>query len=429
MKTNVEKVSGTEKRVTVEIPADEVARRITEGYAEVRQMVPIRGFRKGKAPMSMVRRLFRESVEADVAETLVKESLAEAVKRDDLKVLSMTKVEGAKITEGNGFSFTTTLEVVPEVDPVGYKGLPVVREKVEITEDQVVSALDALRESFSHYHAVEGRGAGAQDLLELTCSSASGGSAIEDARSANVLMGTGVPFGKEFEEKLSGAVAGDVRKFDIAFPDDFPDSRYSGKKVSFDVTVNAVREKALPPLDEDFAKNFKEVSGLADLKEKMRERLIAEADERSRRKVEEDIRSALLEKNAFDVPRTLVDRQLALMLQDTANRLASQGVDLKKINMDFDKMRERFAPSAERTVRTSLILDGVARKENVDVSYSELEAEMKEIAAASGMEFEKVRDLYGDEARLDDLRNRLIERKAMAFLLSNAQVTEEGGKS
>src|SRR5512144_1707655 len=110
MKTNVETISGTERRLTVEIPAEEVAQRIEKAYAEVRSMVPIRGFRKGKAPMSMVRRLFRETVEADVAESLVKESLSEAVRKDDLKVLSMTRVEGAKVAEGEGFSYTTTVE-------------------------------------------------------------------------------------------------------------------------------------------------------------------------------------------------------------------------------------------------------------------------------------------------------------------------------
>ena len=236
-----------------------------------------------------------------MAETLVKESLSEAVKRDDLKVLSMSPVEGAKVAEGERFSYSTTVEVVPAVDPVDYKGLPVVRERIEIGDGQVEAALESLRESFSHYHAVEGRGAGGQDLLEISCSSASGGSPIEEKRSATVLLGTGVPYGKEFEEKLSGALAGESRSFEIAFPDDFPDPNYRGKRASFAVVVNSVREKVLPPLDEDFAKNFKDLSGLADLRDKMRERLVREAEERARLRMDEDIRKGLLEKNAFEV--------------------------------------------------------------------------------------------------------------------------------
>lgn len=426
MKTTVEPISAVEKQIRVEVPADEVARRMEKGYAEVRKMVPIRGFRKGKAPLSMVKRLFKESVEADVAEDLVKESLSEAVRQSDLKVVSRPRVEGAKLTEGAEFAFTATVEVVPDVDPVDYKGLPAVREKTVTTDEQVETALGHLRESFAHYHVVEGRGAAAPDLVEIAFSSSAAGTPIETGQPATLILGTGVPLGAEFEEKLAGVSPGDARSFEIAFPKEFPNPKYAGKTAAFDVTVGSVREKVLPAFDEEFAKNFKDVAGLADLKAKMRERLGKEAEDRSRLRMEEDLRTGLLAKNTVEVPKALVDRQIVSMMRDTANRLASQGVDLKKVSMDFDKMRERFTPAAERAVRVSLLLEGIARKENIEVSFQDLDAEMKGIAAASGMDYEKVRQIYGDEERLDELRDRLLERKVMDFLLSNAQVTEEG---
>lgn len=425
MKTSVEAVSGVEKRVRVEYPPEEVSKRIEEGYSEVRKMVPIRGFRKGKAPMSMVRRLFREHVESDVAEHLVKESIADAVKENKLRVVAPPRIDGGTIAEGQGFVFTATFEVVPEVVPSGYKGLPVVTEKAEVTNERLDAALRELRESFAQYHAVEGRGAAESDLVEITFSSVSGDERIENDESASVVLGGGLPFGKEFEAALTGVTPGAERTIEVDYPADVPNRKYAGKKVVFTVKVNGVREKRLPELDEDFSKNFKDVSGLADLRDKLSGRLREEDRERSRRVAEEQIRSGLLEKNAVEVPRSLVDRQVLRMIEDTANRLASQGVDLKKVNMDFDKMRERFAPNAEKAVRVSLLLDAIAKQENVEVSYPEIEAEMKEMAAAAGMEFEKVRELYGDEERLDALRDRLLERKVMAFLLANAQVKEE----
>ncbi len=426
MKTSVETVSGVEKRVRVEIPPDEVARRIEEGYAEVRRMVPLRGFRKGKAPLPMVKRLFKDQVESDVAERLVKESLAGAVKENNLRVLSMPRIDGAGIAEGKEFAFTATFEVVPEVTPVGYKGLPVVKEKVDIGDAQVEAELANLRESFASYHAVEGRGAAEGDLLEVTCSSSdSGGEAIETAKPATLILGGGVPFGKDFEAALSGAVPGDRKTVEAGFPEGFPEKKYAGKQVRFEVVVDAVREKRLPGLDEDFVKNFNEVNSLEELRSKMAERLRAEAAERSRRRMEEEVRNGLLEKNAFEVPRALVDRQILGMVEETANRLASQGIDLKKVNMDFEKMKERFAPNAERAVRVSLLLDAIAKRETIDVPYSEIESEMKGMAAAARMTYEKVRELYGDEERLDALRARLLERKVMDYLLENAQVREE----
>ena len=414
-----------EKRIRVEVPPDEVAKRIEEGYAEVRKMVPLRGFRKGKAPMSMVKRLFKDHVEGEVAEHLVKESIAEAVKENNLRVLSMPRIDGAKIAEGREFAFTATFEVVPEVTPADYKGLPAVKEKVEIKEQQVDAALENLRESFASYHGVEGRGAADGDLVEVTFSSTAGGEAIETGQPASLILGGGVPFGKDFESALSGAAPGDRRTVEVEYPDDAPNRKYAGKKVGFDVVVNGVREKRLPELNEDFVKNFGDIKSMEELRSKLAERLRAEGEERSRNRAEEEIKKGLTERNAFEVPRSLVDRQVLSMIEDTANRLASQGVDLNKVNMDFEKMKERFAPNAERTVRVSLLLEAIAKQEAIDVQFSEIESEMKDMAAAARMSYEKVRELYGEEDRMDALRNRLLEKKVMAFLLDNAKVTEE----
>jgi trigger factor len=425
MKTSIETVSSVEKRIRVEIPADEVSRRVEEGYAEVRKMAPLRGFRKGKAPMSMVRRVFKESVEADVVEHLVRDSLSEAVKGNDLKILSLPKIDGGKLTEGQEFVFTATVEVVPELNPEGYKGISVVKEKREVKDEDVDAAVDRLRGSFAQYHAVEERGAGDSDLVEFGFTATSEGETVEKSDSASVVLEGGVPFGKEFEAHLTGVRAGDRKTFEVAFEPDFPNGKYRGKKVFFDVKVNAVREKKLPDLDDDFAKNFGDITGLSDLKEKMRARLVLEAEEAARRSVEEQLRQGLLEKNPFEVPVTLVDRQVISMIENTANQLVSQGVDLKKVNMDFEKMKERFAPNAGRAVRLSLLLSAIAEKEGIDVPYSEIEAEMKRMAASAGIEYEKIREMYGDEERMDGLRNQLLDRKVMAFLQEHAEAKEE----
>ncbi len=425
MKTSIESVSSVEKRIRVEIPAAEVSRRVEEGYAEVRKVAPLRGFRKGKAPMSMVRRVFKESVEADVAEHLVRDSLAEAVKENRLKVLALPKVDSDKLAEGKEFVFTATVEVLPEVTPAEYRGIPVSKETVEVREDDVDAAVNRLRESFARFHPVEGRGAAAFDLLEFGFTATSGGQAVEKSDSANVILEGGVPFGKEFESRLAGARPGDAMAFEVEFETDFPNKKYAGKKVNFEVKVHSVGEKKMPELDDDFAKGFGDVADLSDLRLKMRERLVREREEAARRNAEEQLRQGLLERNTFPVPKTLVDRQIVSMIEDTANRLVSQGVDLKKVNMDFEKMRERFAPNAERAVRLSLLLSTIAEKEGIEVPYSEIEAEMKDMAARAGMEYEKIREMFGDEERMDNLRNRLLDRKVMAFLLDHAEVKEE----
>jgi len=374
--------------------------------------------------MEMVKRMFRDSVEAEVSERLVKESLSEVVKEKDLKVLSLPGVDGGKISPGRDFVFSATVEVVPEVEPVDYKGIPVVREKVNVTDEDVSAAVERLRESFAQFHPVEGRGATGSDLVEFGFTAVTGGETVEKSDATAVVLTGGLPYGEEFERRMLGAEPGTTRAFEIAYPADFRNPKYAGRTVAFEVKVSAVREKRLPEMDEAFAKQFGDVTGLDDLKKNIRERLVAEGEERSRHAAEEGLRKALAERNPFVVPATLIKRQTIAMMQDTVRRLASQGVDLKKMNMDVDKMSERFAPNAERMVRVSLLLDAIARKENIDTSFSEIEAEMKAMAAAEGIEYEKVREMYGSEERMDALRDRLLERKVIGFLMENANVKE-----
>ena len=425
MKTSIESVSGVEKRIRVEVPADEVSQRVEAGYAQVRKVAPLRGFRKGKAPMAMVRRVFKESVETDVAEDLVRNSLSEAVKENSLKILSLPKIDGAKLTEGEEFVFTATVEVVPEVTPEGYRGIPIAKEEAVVRDEDVDTAIDRLRESFAQFHAVEGRGAGGSDLVEFGFTATSEGKTVEKSDSSSIVIEGGVPFGKEFESHLSGVRPGEEKTFEVRFEPDFPNRKYAGKQVVFEVKVNGVREKKLPEMDDEFAKGFGDIDGLSDLREKIRVRLVQEAKEAARGGMEEQIRQGLLEKNSFEVPKTLVDREIVSMIEDTASRLVSQGIDLKKVSLDFEKMKERFAPNAERSVRLSLLLAVIAEKEGIDVPYSEIEAEMKEMAARSGIEYEKIREMYGDEERMDNLRNRLLDKKVMAYLLASAVAKEE----
>ena len=424
MKTSVDAVSGVERKITVEIPAEEVDRRIEQEFTELRRMVPVRGFRKGKAPMEMVKRMFRDSVEAEVSEHLVKESLTEVVKEKDLKILSLPGVEGAKVVPGEDFVFSATVEVVPEVEPVGYKGIPVVREKVSVTDEDVSAAVERLRESYTQFHPVEGRGAAESDLVEFGFTAVAGGETVDRSDSTAVALSGGVPYGEEFERRMLGAEPGTTRAFEVAYPADFPNPKYADRTVAFEVKVGGVREKKLPEMDDAFAKQFGDVSGVDELKGMVRKRLVAEGGEHSRRHAEEALRKALAERNPFDVPATLVKRQTIKMMQDTFRLLASQGVDLKKMNMDVDKMSERFTPNAERMVRVSLLIDAIARKENIEASYSEIDAEMKAMAEAEGMEYEKVREMFSSEERMDALRDRLLERKVLGFLMENAEVTE-----
>jgi trigger factor len=373
----------------------------------------------------MVKRMFKESVESDLSERMVKESLTDVVKEKDIKILSMSDVDAGKVAAGDDFRFSVTVEVVPEVEAKDYKGLPVVREKAKVTDEEVAAAVERLRTPYARFQPEEGRKAERGDLAEFAFKATSGGETVDENEKVTIVLSNAIPFGKEFEDSMIGVGAGDERSFEVAFPLTHPVPKYAGKTVAFEVKVAAVRERKLPDLDDEFAKQFGVEGGLSELREKMRARLMAEAEGKTLQAAEEDLRKHLYERNVFEVPPTLVKRQTLAMIENTIDHMESSGVDLKKTKLDFEQMSERLKSGAERLVRVGLLIDAISRQENLDVAYSDLEAEMKRMSEFEGVELEKIKEKYSSEEGMDSLRDRLMERKVMNFLLENAEVKEE----
>lgn len=416
MKTSVESLGPVEKRLRVEIPADEVSAKVKEKYAEVKRHAPVRGFRPGKAPIDMVKRQFGDYVMSSVAEELINGSLETAAKENKLTVLSRPVLDEAKVVEGEPFSYTATFEVLPEVTPKDYLGLAVTRETSSVSDADVEKALDEIRESFAEYRAVE-RPAASGDLVDAVYSAKSGDESIAADVNHSFSLGSGYPLGKEFDAKIEGVKAGEERSFDVAYPDDSPVGRCAGKSVVFNVAAQAVREKKLPEINEEFVKNFDGIADLADLRVKLRERLVADGDERVRLTREGEIRDALLSANEFVVPPSMVEREMAHQVEETLRNLSAQGIDPSKIKLDPEKMRERFGPSAEKSVRMLLLLNAIADVEGLDAAGDDFEAEYVRMSEATKMDVAKVREFYvRSEDQLDALRDAIRRRKTMAFL-------------
>ncbi|MCL2102644.1 MAG: trigger factor, partial [Syntrophorhabdaceae bacterium] len=291
MKTNIEtSEKGYEKKVTVEIPSEDVDKRIEEQYVEIRKEVPLKGFRRGKAPMDMVRRLFKDSVEADLSDRIVRESLGDIVEEKEIKILSVGKIDAEKIVSGQDFKFSVTIEVVPEVEAKDYMGIEVTRTNTKVSDADVETAVERLQAPYARFQPEEGRKAERGDLAEFSFKAVdSEGANVDDNEKISIVLSKGIPFGQEFEDNMMGVGAGDERSFEIDFPNDHPVSKYAGKKVKFDIEVFTVRERKLPALDDSFAQQFG-AENMDELRTNMRNRLEAEAESKSKAGVEEQIR-------------------------------------------------------------------------------------------------------------------------------------------
>ena len=426
MKTSIDAAEKSyEKKITVEIPSEDVDKRIEEQYVEIRREAPLRGFRRGKAPMEMVRRFFKDSVEADLSDKIVKETLSDIVEKEDIKILSVGDIDAGKVIAGQDFKFTVTIEVVPEVEAKDYKGIEVTVAKTNVTDADVEAAIERLQTPYARFQPEAGHKAGRGDLAEFSFRAVdSEGKWIDDNEKTSIVLIKGIPFGTDFEDNMMGLGAGDERSFEVDYPKDHPVSKYAGKKVKFDVKVFTVRERLLPALDDVFAKQFG-AETMDELRANMRAKLENEAESKNQSGIEEQIRRKLYERNLFDVPPTLVKRQAMAMLGSTIKHMESSGVKLEKEKLDVEDITKRMTASGEMMVRVGLLIDAIAKQENLDVPYSEIEEQMKANAEREGVDFETYKENNSSEEKMDSIRDRMIEQKVIKFLKDNAVIKEE----
>ena len=431
-------VSDTRRVFEIEIPTEEVdrARRgITQNYAR-RASLP--GFRKGKVPEAVVARKFADEIREELLENLIPDALGHAIAEKGIQPIGRPRIEDLKFEEGQPLAFRSNVDVRPPIDPGDYDGLRVADVEVEPAPEEIEAALSRVRESHAEFLPVEGRPARDGDYaiadvadrfveVESPVLYTAEGAAIADEkpgewhRDEKITLEVGhAESMPEINEALRGASPGETRSFRKTFPPDFPNSRYAGRTVDYEVTLAAVKEKKLPELDDDFAGHVGDGLTLAALRGKIAENLRAEKDSARRRKFQREILDQLLSRVSFTPPEALVEAETESALEEYAGYLQANGMDPKEA--DWDKLARDARPGAERRVKEYLILDEVARRENLTSTDTEVDAEIRASAARRGMEFDALRDRLAKEGRLGSVRQEIRLQKAIAWLVDHARV-------
>jgi trigger factor len=426
----VEEESATRTVLDIEVPAEEAedARRgVTRAYAK---QAALPGFRKGHAPEPVVQKRFAEQIREDVLERVIPDALSAAIEERKLSVLGRPRIEALTWEPPGPIRFTARLDLKPPVDPGEYRGVPVEDAKVEPTEEEVAQVLNRLREGLAEFHPIEGRSAAPGDYAVADIA----GSFVEILapgqnprafRDEKLTLEIGHPDSMpEINEALSGASPGQTRRFRKNFPDDFPNDEFRGKTVDYELTLVALKEKKLPDIDDEFARVVAENETAAGLREKVREGLRREKETERRRKFRRVIVDTLLSRIDLPAPESLVEAETVAALKDYARYLASSGTDPKEA--DWQKLGQDARPGAERRVKEYLLLDEIARREAIEVSDTELEAEFKRAAARRGADPAALREQMAGNDGLEALRDEIRLSKAVDILISSAKVLPEG---
>jgi trigger factor len=430
MKVELTDVSETKKTLTVEVPQEvveaEVAR-ITQRYARAARLP---GFRPGKAPVQVVRKRFRDEILHDVAHDLVPRVVGDALRDKGVQPVDTPKVRDLQLEEGKPLTFTAAIETAPHVDAGDLATLAVQRPEMPVTEEDVDQALSRLRDRLARMEAVEDRPAEQGDTVVMNLSrrrlTGPQGAAIEPEEpeshqgvSAEIGAAANPP---GFDEHLLGVAAGTRKTFEVTFPSEYEVEEMAGARVEYTVEVTALRRRVLPTLDDEFAKDLGEFATLADLRGRIRQDLEQDAERERTRRMRQQVLEQLADRMTGEVPEGMVAREVDRRVEEFARRLMDQGVDPRQAAINWDEFRTQQQEPAVATVKSVLVLDEIVRREAIEVSDEELDADISGYATRAGRTLSEVKAQLAQQDQLDNIRTGLLREKAVSHAMSRATI-------
>jgi len=412
------------REISVEIPAAEVTRETELQIQRYQKSARLPGFRAGHVPASIIKQRFGDGLKNDVIEALAPKHFRKEAEKQGLIPVSQPRITDLHMHDGEPLRFKATFEVLPEIQVEGYKDLRADKPEITVTDQELEDALNNVREQRATYTTVEGR-----TLVEGDFAQASMDGKPKDGKdvaeaSANpvhmddVLIEIGgkntVP---EFTQHLTGASAGEERTFDVSYPEDVSDKRLAGKTFVYTVKINGIKQKSLPELNDDFAKELGEFTSLDQVRKQIRENMEAEKKHNTEHAAKDKLVAELVKRNDFEVPESLIDRQIDLRLERGLRALAAQGMkmeDLKK--MDLPRLRAGQREQAVNDVKSSLLLERIADLEKIQVSDEEVNREVEALAKQSKQTSEAVHARLTQDGGLDRIRMRIRSEKTLDFL-------------
>jgi len=410
--------SGVKREIEIEIPADAVTRETESLIQKYQKTARLPGFRRGHVPASIIRQRFSEDLKSDVVEALVPRYFRREADRLGLKPVSQPRVTDLHVHENEPLRFRASFEVMPEIKVDGYRELRAEKTEISVTDAEVEQSLNGLREQHATYATIEGRPLQDGDFAQAALDGRPKDGQGKPIHMDEVLVEIG---GKntmpEFTEHLRGVSAGEERTFQVMYPEDSSDRRLAGKAFTYTVKVQSVKQKTLPELNDQFGKELGDFADLAEVRKRIREGMEAERKHTAERAAKDKLVEQLLQRNEFEVPDALVERQLDSRLDRGLRALVAQGLraeDIKK--MDLKRLRSDQREQALQDVKAALLLEKIAKEEKIEVSEEEISREIDALAAQSKQAPEAVRARLTEDGALDRIRARLLNDKALDLL-------------
>ncbi|MCP5144998.1 MAG: trigger factor [Gammaproteobacteria bacterium] len=422
MQVSVENASGLERRVRVQVPEDSIATEVSARLTRLSKTARVAGFRPGKVPMSVINRKYAAQVRQEVVGEVLRRSFSEAMTQQKLRPVGDPMIDPLMAEPGGGLDYTATFEVVPEVKLQSLADLSLTRETCEITDGDIDKMIETLRKQHREWKEVD-RAAAMGDRLTIDLVGRVDGEIFDggEAKDFAVELGSGSLIAG-FEEGLVGAVAGEERKLDLSFPEDYRNTTLAGKAATFDVTVSRIEGPELPALEAEFFSKFGlEQDDLAAFRQEVRENMEREMEQALSRNFKTQVMDKLAQANTLDLPKALVASESHRLLEELKRSMSMQGMDKNQLNgLSPDMM----APQASKRVQLGLLMAEVVRESGLKVNPDKVRTAVEKLASSYQESDQVVRWYYEDPSRLQEIEATTLEDDAIQWVAEQAQVAE-----
>lgn len=423
MKFDVEHISSVKKKISIVVPSEKVGEKIDRAYGRLKMKAKIKGFRPGKAPRSVLEKYYRDQVIEEVLNEAIQESYSKVLEEEEINPVSYPHFGGEELREGEDFAFSLTVDVKPKPDIKDYSGVELKKEKVEVKDEEIAAELEKLRKSLAAYSPVDERGIEKGDYVTFDFEGFVGDEPLENGKAENYTLEIGsASFIPGFEDQMTGLRKGEEGEVKVRFPDDYHVERLSGKEAVFKVKVKEIKCQDLPPLDDEFAKDAGDYDSLDELKERISTDIREEREQKERNRLERELIDRILEKNPFDVPESMLERQVYYKNEEIRNRMLGFGMKPEEVEGNLIDMKDEIRTQAESEVKGGLLLESVAEKEGIKVEDEDVEAHYRELAERSGRTSGEIRSYYEDKKSY--LMSSLMDKKVLDFLMDRAKIAE-----
>ena len=429
MSVQVENLEKNTAKLTIEVPAEKFEEAVQHSYNKNKGKFNIPGFRKGKAPFNMIKKMYGVGVfYEDAVDEVIDASYPDAAKESGLEIVSRPSISIEEIEEGKAFVYTAVVAVKPEVTLGQYKGVEVQKTKSEVTEEDIETEIKRAREKNSRLITVEDRGIEDGDQVTIDFDGSVDGKRFEGGKAEDYPLTIGShTFIDNFEEQLIGKTTGEECEVNVTFPAEYHVEELKNKPAVFKVKVKEIQRKELPEANDDFASEVSDFDTMEEYKKDLTEKLQAEKIEAAKTADEDKVVAKVIENATMEIPDQMVEEQVNGMVNDYARRLESQGISFKQYveitGMTAEKIGEQMKPQAIKRIQTRLVLEAFVKAENITADDAAVEEQFDKMAEDFKMDKEQIKGMFGEE-QMAQLKEDLAVQKAIDFLVAEAKFVD-----